>query len=467
MGNALTVGQIYAGYRIERTLGQGGFGEVYLARDRQLPRLIALKLLTKTKIDANPSDNLRRRFEREADLIAPLQHPNIVPIYDRGETDGHLWISMAYVDGSDLRSVLRMGYLRATRAVHIVTQIAAALDFAFEQAGAIHRDVKPANILLTTSTPERAILTDFGIAKALNESTLTPEGGSLATFQYAAPEIFTDPKAIDRRIDVYALGITFFAMITGRLPYLGQDPAALMHEHVLGDIPLPQAIEPTLPEGLNDVIKMALAKDRSDRYPTCTALAEAATWAVANQRASVHNSSTTEAAPQSPATPTAETEAAAAPAPTSTPEPLRPSPSGPIVRRIRSWNRAQKVSAMAVAIVACALACLVGLYHGNLSFSQRVVIAFGWGDPLATAQVGDCVANPYGFNVLTRTSQIDAQKAPCFSKYAKWRVLKRVDSLKTESDAMAVKCSDLPGWEDQMLFGDSSSGWGVLCLGYK
>ena len=235
----LQPGQLFAGYKIERLLGVGGMGAVYLARHPNLPKLVALKLLTGVMTD---DDDVRARFLREADHIARLDHPNIVAVYDRGDQDGQLWIAMQYIDGSDVAATLREGSLPAARAVRIITETAKALDFA-HAADVLHRDVKPANIMLTRSTrgqPERILLADFGIAKALDDrSGITATGMFHGTLEYAAPEQLDASITLDARADQYSLGCTLYHLLTGSLPYPGHTPEQLMHGHLHLPAPRP------------------------------------------------------------------------------------------------------------------------------------------------------------------------------------------------------------------------------------
>ncbi|WP_157514430.1 protein kinase domain-containing protein [Nocardia concava] len=270
MVTRLEPGEYFAGYQILRKLGAGGMGAVYQARDRDLPRFVALKLLSMP--DGGEYEH-KVRFRREADTVARLQHPNIVTVYARGEDDDRLWISMTFVDGSDVARALREGPMHPARAVRIVAETAAALDHAHE-TGILHRDVKPANILLADGRPERVLLTDFGIAKAIDESRqLTQHGEILASFQYAAPERLTRPGEVDPRADVYSLGCTLFHMLTGEAPYPGQNVGRIIHGHAYEPIPLPSQRNPMLPRGFDDVITRALAKEPERRYDSCSHLA--------------------------------------------------------------------------------------------------------------------------------------------------------------------------------------------------
>ncbi|MEV0293443.1 serine/threonine-protein kinase [Nocardia sp. NPDC050710] len=281
MGQTLAPGQTFAGYGIERLLGVGGMGEVYLAQDRDLPRMVALKLLSRAMTgDAD----IRRRFLHEAEIAARLSHPNIVTVYARGQEDDQLWMAMQYIDGTDVAEVLRNGPLHPEQAVRVVSETAKALDHA-HNSGILHRDVKPANILLGRSGLEQVFLADFGIAKALDQVTnLTRTGELHASFQYAAPEQMDVNVEIDRRADVYALGCTLYHMLTGAYPYPGNTAAQLIHGHLNQPVPLPSHQIPSVPTAFDNVIAIALAKDRNYRFASCGELASAAEQALVGHR---------------------------------------------------------------------------------------------------------------------------------------------------------------------------------------
>jgi serine/threonine protein kinase len=269
-------GEIVAGFRIERLLGSGGMGEVYLVHHPRLPRLDALKLLpTATSAD----HTYRERFQREADLAARLDHDNVVTVYDRGEADGQLWIHMKYVPGEDAAAALRKGGpFTATRALHTITRVAAALDDAHRH-GLLHRDVKPANILLGTPAipgdPERIFLTDFGIAKGVGEAAdLTPSGHFAASLDYASPEQIQVQK-LDGRSDQYALGCVLFQLLTGSVPFPGEGAWARMNAHLTAPVPRVGQLRPGLPPAVQTVLERALAKDPDHRFQTCVAMATA------------------------------------------------------------------------------------------------------------------------------------------------------------------------------------------------
>ncbi len=274
----LRSGEVFAGYRVVRELGSGGMGAVYLVQHPRLQRLVALKVLAEGP-SADPE--FRARFLREAELASRVSHPNIVEVYDRGVEDGVLWITMQYVEGSDASQLLRAGPsgLPPDRAVGIVGDAARGLDAA-HAAGLLHRDVKPANILVSAAPGrmDRVLVTDFGIARAAEESTvLTGAGEVLATLSYAAPEQI-EAGRIDHRADVYALGCTLFHLLTGSTPFPRPTAAAVMAAHLVDPPPRPSAVNPALPPQLDAVLARAMAKSPEDRYRSCGEFAAAA-WA--------------------------------------------------------------------------------------------------------------------------------------------------------------------------------------------
>jgi serine/threonine-protein kinase len=273
----LNEGDVFAGYTIVRRLGAGGMGEVYLAQHPRLPRRDALKVLPAA---LTADAEYRKRFSREADLAAELWHPHIVGIHDRGEFEGQLWLSMDYVEGTDAAELLRTRYpsgLPKAEVFEIVSAVADALDYAHLR-GLLHRDVKPANILLTDADPRtrRILLADFGIAKEVGDiSGLTATNMVVGTTDYAAPEQLMGSD-IDGRADQYALGCTTFQLLTGAAPYQNSNPAVVITQHLSAPPPLIGERRPELAE-LNDVITKVLAKDPRDRYPTCSDFAAALT----------------------------------------------------------------------------------------------------------------------------------------------------------------------------------------------
>ncbi|MEU8900563.1 serine/threonine-protein kinase [Nocardia sp. NPDC048505] len=268
MTGGLRPGAEVAGYVIERRLGAGGMGAVHLARHPRLPRHDALKVLAPGR-SADPG--FRERFRREAELASRLDHPNLVSVYGSGADGELLWIAMQFVDGQDAAALVRAGGLPAGRAVAIVAEAARGLD-AVHAAGLLHRDVKPANILVSRDG-DRVLVTDFGIAKEETGGTAT--GTMPATLAYAAPEQIRGGE-LDRRADVYGLGATLYHLLTGQLPFRRETAAAMLHAQLSAPPPRPSRVAPGLPVALDDVIARAMAKDPAQRYDSCGELAEAA-----------------------------------------------------------------------------------------------------------------------------------------------------------------------------------------------
>ena len=272
----LVTGQEFASYTIVRLIGSGGMGEVYLAEHPRLPRREALKVL-QPKVSSD--DNFRARFIREADAVAALDHPHIVAVYDRGESDGQLWIASQYIDGTDAAQLLRTRYpagMPLEEAIPVVDAIADALDYAHSQ-GLLHRDVKPANVLLTQLDPRgsrRAYLADFGIARPLDDTAgLTATNITLGTVAYAAPEQLMGGK-IDGRADQYALAATAYHLLTGVVPYGDSSPVAVIGNHLSGPIPRLSDRRPDL-AALDSALSTAMAKDPRQRFDSCQAFAAA------------------------------------------------------------------------------------------------------------------------------------------------------------------------------------------------
>lgn len=270
MTGPLGVGSRFGPYLLKRLVGSGGMGSVYEAEDTVLQRSVALKLISATYAQ---DPDYRQRLQREARIAGRLQDPHVVPIHGAGEIDGQLYVDMRLINGVDLdTTVSRSGRLSPPRAVAIVSQIASALDDA-HAAGVLHRDVKPANILLTAN--DFAYLVDFGIANAAAESKLTQAGNVLGTWAYMAPERFIgDTAAVSGSVDVYALACVLFEMLTGSPPFRG-DPASVAGAHLTQPPPRPSAAG-GIPAGLDEVIARGMAKQPAHRYPTAGALAAAA-----------------------------------------------------------------------------------------------------------------------------------------------------------------------------------------------
>ena len=257
----LAAGQTFAGYTIVRLLGTGGMGEVYLADHPRLPRHDALKVLP---ADVCADDEYRQRFNREADIAATLWHPHIVGVHDRGDVGGQIWISMDYVDGTDAAELLRDRYpngMPKEEVLDIVISVGEALDYA-HQRGLLHRDVKPANIMLTDpdSGKQRILLGDFGIARRVDDSSnLTATNMTVGTVFYAAPEQLMG-EDLDGRADQYALAATAFHLLSGSPPFHHSNPTVVISQHLTAS---PPALADRRPElsALDPVLAKALSKD--------------------------------------------------------------------------------------------------------------------------------------------------------------------------------------------------------------
>ena len=270
-GDNTRIGTEIAGYRVESLLGRGGMSVVYLAEHVRLGRRVALKLLAPMLSD---DETYRDRFQRESRRAAELDHPNVVPIFDAGEVDGQLFIAMRYIEGCDLKTLIRReGSLGMGRTLFILEQAADGLDAAHER-NLIHRDVKPGNILIAEPS-EQVYLTDFGVVKHTASKGLTRTGFFIGTVDYAAPEQI-EGLPVDARTDVYALGCVLYECLVGKAPFDRDAEINVMHAHLIDAPPLLTASRPDLPKALNRVLASALAKSKDDRYDTCGQLIEAA-----------------------------------------------------------------------------------------------------------------------------------------------------------------------------------------------
>ncbi|GGB40516.1 hypothetical protein GCM10011492_34150 [Flexivirga endophytica] len=254
-------------YELLASIGQGGMGEVYRARDTRKDRIVAIKLLLRA---LSNDQQFRARFRREADIAARLNDPHVVPIHDYGEVDGTLYIEMPLIEGTDLASILRRQRLEPAEAVRVTGEIASALDAAHAQ-GLLHRDVKPGNILLTAKG--FAYLTDFGIATQTDQTRLTGTGGAVGSMGYMAPERFEDGEPT-RAVDEYALACVLFEALTGRQPYPSTSTGAVIKAHLFDEIPSPSSTGLTPP--MDAVIRRGLAKDPAARFASAGEFADAA-----------------------------------------------------------------------------------------------------------------------------------------------------------------------------------------------
>ena len=268
----LIAGDDVGGYRVEQEVGRGGMGVVYRAKHVHLGRTAALKVLTP---DLARDEVFRERFVRESRLAAGLEHPNVVPVYDAGEADGRLYIAMRFVAGVDLAQLLERGPLEITRALELLLQVASALDAAHD-AGLVHRDVKPANVLVAS---DHAFLTDFGLSKEVRSDTaLTAAGKMVGTLDYISPEQIRGDD-VDGRSDVYALACVLFHSLSGMAPFAKKSEAQVIYAHLQDRPPRLEDLS-DLPQQLGDVLARGLAKEPEDRFDRCGEMLDAAGAAV-------------------------------------------------------------------------------------------------------------------------------------------------------------------------------------------
>src|SRR5688572_17378083 len=264
------IGKVIAGYRIEERVGRGGMGVVYRAEHLNLRRRAAIKIIAP---DLAESEGFRERFTREARIAAALQHPNIVTVYDAGEVDGMLNLAMQFIKGEDLAAILRReSRLRPYRAIDVCRQVASALDAAHAM-GLIHRDVKPANVLIEG---RNAFLTDFGLTKQTGtQAQLTRAGDMVGTIHYVAPEQIEGRK-VSARSDVYALGCLLYHCLSGQVPFAHETDVAVIYAHLSEEPTKLSTLRRDLPEGLDAVVAKALDKSPDRRFPSCGDMISAA-----------------------------------------------------------------------------------------------------------------------------------------------------------------------------------------------
>src|SRR5690349_5223216 len=291
----LQPGQMLGAYRIINQIGQGGMATVYKAYQPSMDRNVAIKVLPKQLAD---SKEFSQRFQQEAHIIAKLEHPHILPVFDYGESDGITYFVMRYLDAGTLKDKLQEGRpLALAETDRLFTQLADALSYAHSM-GVIHRDLKPANVLIDSRG--NLFLTDFGIAKILESAStrLTQTDAIMGTPAYISPEQAQALK-VDQRSDIYSLGIILYEMVTGRVPFTADTPLAVILKHVSDPLPLPSSIRTDITEGIEQVILKALAKNPDDRFDTVAEFAAA--WKRALElKDSAPLRSTTANAPLSP-----------------------------------------------------------------------------------------------------------------------------------------------------------------------
>jgi eukaryotic-like serine/threonine-protein kinase len=260
------IGELIAGrYELHELVGSGGMSNVFRAHDRLLERSVAIKVLHE---QYSADDDYVERFRREARSVAQLAHPNIVTVIDRGEEDGRQYIVFEYVEGENLKGLLSHGALPVDQALRYGLQIAGALDFAHKR-GLVHRDVKPQNVLLTEEGEPK--VTDFGIARSVDVQSVTQSGTVLGTSDYIAPEQ-AKGEQVDQRTDIYSLGVMLYELLTGEVPYSGDNFVAVAMQHLHDPVPSVLDRRPDVPVRLDLAVQRAMAKDPADRFDSMEGL---------------------------------------------------------------------------------------------------------------------------------------------------------------------------------------------------
>jgi tRNA A-37 threonylcarbamoyl transferase component Bud32 len=264
------VGETVGPYRILEQLGQGGMATVYKAYHASLDRYVALKVLHQAFLE---DANFHARFQREARLVAKLEHPNIVPIYDFAEHNGQPYLVMKFIEGETLKARLGRGPLSSDEIERVINAIGPALTYAHKQ-GILHRDVKPSNVLLAADG--QIYLADFGLARIAQagESTLTSDM-ILGTPQYISPEQAMGKKELDEGTDIYSFGVMLYELAVGKVPFSADTPFSIIHDHIYTPLPLPRMVNPNVPEPVQRVLLKALSKERADRHADVSTLVAA------------------------------------------------------------------------------------------------------------------------------------------------------------------------------------------------
>src|SRR5664279_2137703 len=263
----VAAGSVLVGLRVIALAGRGATGEVYRAHDDRLDRDVALKVLS----GAYAAEPLfRDRLVRESRLAASLDHPNVVPVYDAGEADGHVYITMRFVDGTDLGAELRQGPMGVQRVIDVAVQVATALDAAHEQ-GLVHRDVKPSNVLVDHRG--HCYLTDFGLSRTASDTGRAADTALVGTVDYVSPEQVRGDE-VDGRADLYSLTCVIFEMLTSEVPFRRPTEVATLFAHLEHDPPAAHVLRPDVPASVDDVLIRGLAKDPTQRQQSCAELVD-------------------------------------------------------------------------------------------------------------------------------------------------------------------------------------------------
>ena len=431
----LSEGDDFAGYRIERRLGRGGMGILYLALEPGLDRRVALKLIAP---EAATEEVFAKRFAEESRIAASIEHPNVVPIYSAGEERGVPYIAMRFVAGSDLgRRIDRDGRLDPAHAVALIAQVGNGLD-AIHAAGLVHRDVKPANVLLSGEEgEEHAYITDFGVARNVaTQSGLTQTGRFVGTLDYVAPEQIAGGP-VDARVDVYALGCLLFKLLTGRVPFPREGEAARLYAHLNDPPPAPSLYEPAVSMALDDVVIRAMSKVPEDRYPSAGDLGRAAVAALSGAPVAIpeRTVATGAAATVEPKTPAPAPTVESAPAATEPTAPTNRAASGDLPTQVGKKSKAargRRRLALAGGMVALVAAVVVAI----------VLASAGDGGGGGTAS-GDTTNNSSNPTTKEPTTE-QGQEKPKPHRLTKPQLIKQGDEICAESQATYKGYLELP-----------------------
>jgi len=327
---SFSVGENVGPYRIIEQLGQGGMATVYKAYHASLDRYVAIKVLHRAFME---DPNFLARFQREARVVARLEHPNIVPIYDFSEHGGQPYLVMKFIEGETLKARMLRGPLTKEEGLRIVDAIGQGLSYAHKR-GVLHRDIKPSNVLLS---PDGGIyLADFGLARIAQagESTLSSDM-MLGTPQYISPEQARGERDLDQGTDIYSFGVVLYEMVVGRVPFSADTPFSIIHDHIYTPLPLPRTLNPRVPDAAERVLLKALAKERADRFPDVEQMVAAFSAAIGGQaHADLPDQRTLSAPPPTTRRKRGREETLLVPPPVTQPAAKEPAPRG---TRSRSW----------------------------------------------------------------------------------------------------------------------------------
>src|SRR5215211_1168557 len=263
-------GQMLGQYKVIAQMGSGGMATVYKAYHARLDRTVAIKMLHEA---FQEDKNFLARFEREAQIVARLEHPHIVPVFDFDEFNGRPYLVMKYIEGHTLKAEIENHTLTMEEILRLLPPIASALDYAHRQ-GVLHRDIKPSNIILDSNSVP--YVTDFGLARMaqLGDSTLSHDV-LLGTPHYISPEQAMGNRDLDARTDLYSFGIVLYELVVGRVPFSADTPFAIIHDQIYRPLPRPSSIDPEISPAIDAVLEKALAKTPSERYATATEMVDA------------------------------------------------------------------------------------------------------------------------------------------------------------------------------------------------